>query len=441
MKRGLRWVFLSFGALLLAAAALWGASRLWGVRADERAALAQMRAGWTPPGRNGFDAVWTLSYDVPVARQRAVVDADIRTVKAWPAFGLQSTEFRSAATAYPDLRPSDADRDMLCTASKPGCLAMVSADIPAYAGLVARNARLIARADALAGFDHIKLRLPPRADMPLPAFANSYVPATRDALLFAQGKRQEALGNVCRGITGWRRHAANTDMLIASMVANAHAADGYGSLFADMLAAMPADAPIPGQCRLALADVRPAELSLCEAMKGEFAFGYNGMRDLANSPAASNEVSPFARRFLFDAEATSAMNARNMAEACGNRFAGMIAGDVPVEPLPLERHWPRRFACVANAVGCILADIAAPAYASYALRRQDFGMKLRLLGALLWLHENPQPGATLADRLSRRPASLKSPAREIEVGEGGKRLYFKRYEASNGGDWSQPLRL
>ena len=441
MKRGLRWVLSSFGVLLLAAVAVWGASRLWGVRADERAALAQMRAGWTPPGRNGFDALWTLDYDVPAARQRAVVDADIRTIGAWPAFGLRSADFRSAATAYPDLKPGAADRGMWCAASKPGCLAMVAADIPAYAGLVARNARLIARADALAGFDHIKLRLPARADMPFPAFANAYAPATRDALLFAQGRRQEALGNVCRGIAGWRRHAAHTDMLIAGMVADALAADGYGGLFADMLAAMPADAPIPGECRVALAEVRPAELSLCEAMKGEFAFADNGMRNLADSPQApANEVSPFARRFLFDAEATSAMYARNIAAACGSRFAGMIARDVPLEPPAVERHWRRRFACVANPVGCILADIAAPAYASYSLRRQDFGMKLRLLGTLLWLHENPQPGASLADRLSRRPASLKSPARALEIGEGGRRLYFRRYETSKGSDWSQPLR-
>ena len=440
MKRGLRWVLSSVGGVLLAVVALWGASRLWGVRPEERAALAQMRAEWTPPGRNGFEALWTLRHDVPAARQRTVVDADIRTVRAWPAFGMQSLHFRSAATAFADLKPSEADQGKWCAASKPGCLAMVSADIAGYSALMERNAKLISRADALADYDHIKFLLPPRPDAPLPAFANTYVPATRDALLFAQGKREQALGNVCRGIATWRRYAGNTDMLIASMVAISHAADGYGGLFAEMLAAMPADAPIPQQCRAALAEVDPSELSLCEAMKGEFAFGDNAMRDLANSREEGRNGGPvFARNFLFDAETTSAMNARNMGQACSKRIEGMIAQDAPVQLLPVERQWGRRFACFANALGCMLSDIAAPAYADYLLRRQDYGMKLRLLGTLLWLHENPQPGTPLAERLSRRPASLKSPRREIEVDEAGKHLRIRLYGKSKGSDWSQPL--
>ena len=83
MKQGLRWVLWSVAGVLLLAVALWGASRLWGVRASERAALAQMRTEWTPQGRNGFDALWTYRHDVPTARQAEVVDADIRTIRSW----------------------------------------------------------------------------------------------------------------------------------------------------------------------------------------------------------------------------------------------------------------------------------------------------------------------------------------------------------------------
>ena len=193
MKQGLRWVVMGFAGLLVAVVAIWAASRLWGVSSQQRAVLAQMRSEWKPVGRNAFDALWTLQHDVPVERQRAITEADANVMRGWPPFGTQAANFRSGAAAYPDLKPDQADRDKLCMASKPGCLAMVSADIPGYAALVERNAKLIARVDALAGYDYIKLLLPARVDTPLPAFVNAYLPATRDALLFAQGRQQEAL--------------------------------------------------------------------------------------------------------------------------------------------------------------------------------------------------------------------------------------------------------
>ena len=229
-------------------------------------------------------------------------------------------------------------------------------------------------------------------------------------------------------------------MLIASMVATAYSANGYGGLFADMLAAMPADAPIPAQCHIALAEVRPAELSLCEAMKGEFAFGDNATRGLANSPSGETlRDSRIARRFLFDAEGTSAMIASNMAAACGKPIEDLVTRDIQVRSMRSEHPWRGRFACIGNPVGCILSDIAAPAYMDYFHRRQDQGMKLKLLGTLLWLHEHPEPEAPLAERLRQRPASLKSPSRDIDIGRDGKQLVIRLHEASKD-DWSQPLR-
>ena len=440
MKQGLRWVLWSVAGVLLLAVALWGASRLWGVRASERAALAQMRTEWTPQGRNGFDALWTYRHDVPTARQAEVVDADIRTIRSWSASSPKQMPFRSAAAAYTDLAPVDADAGMLCQVAKPGCLEKVSADIESYVALVTRNARLIERADALGGYDHIKSRVPWRVDTPMPQLVFAYAPATRDALLFAQGERQQALRNVCRGIASWRRYASNSDTLLTAMVATSNASDGYGRLFADMLAALPAGEPVPAECGDALADVTPAELSLCQAMKGEFAYGDTAMRGYAEMAGEGPMGgSAFAQRFLFDVEGTSALNAANLAPACGSRIADMVTQDVPVPSLQGERRWGRRFACVGNPVGCILSDIAAPAYVDYVLRRQDFGMKLKVLGTLLWLREHPQPGVPLAERLSQRPAGLKSAARDIEIDQAGRQLHIRLYRTDKGATWTAPL--
>ena len=434
MKQGLRWVLSMIALLLIAAVAVWGASRLWGVTSGQRVALAQMRTEWIPPGRNAFDALWTLQRDVPAAQQRAVVDADRRVIQAWPPM-TEGADFRSKAMDFPDLKPSDADHGKLCAASTRGCLAMVSADMNDYAALVERNARLIARADALSDFDYIKFTLPQRLAVPLPTFNNAYAPATRDALLFAQGQQQVALANVCRGIATWRRYAGNTNLLVASMVGAAYAGDGYGSLFAEMLAALPADAPVPVNCREALAAPKSGELSLCEAMKGEFAIGDNQMNEVAIAGGRTQRLGLF-----FDAQATSAMMAGRMASVCSTGMARMLEQDVPIRIQSQSRSLRSRFACISNAVGCILNQIAEPAYGDYSRRLQDFGMKLKVLGTLLWLRDNPRPGAPLAERLQQRPMVLKSPQREIEIVDDGSRLHIRQYGTSKN-EWSQPLRL
>lgn len=438
MRQGLRWVLWSVCGLLLVASLLWTASRLWGVTDAQRAALEQMRAGWTPAGRNGFAALWTLRRDVPAERQQAVLDADVRTIQAWSPRLVVDREFRSAAADYPDLAPAPEESPRWCSRDT-GCLAKVAADVPAYVALVERHARLIARADALLGYDYLKSPLPPRVDMPLPAMSDSYVPATRDALLFVRGRQQEALANACRAIGGWRRYAANSDLLITAMIADGNAM-GHGKLFAEMLAALPADAQVPSECDAALVPASPRELSMCTAFTGEFAFMQASMRQMQSAePGVDVRVPPgLLARLFIDPDASDAMRAEAFAAACGQGVADMLARDIPVQ-LVEARGWRQRFGCIANMQGCILDDIATPAFGIYAQRRQDTGMKLRLLGTLLWLHRNPQPGASLAERLARRPASLKSPAREIRADADGKRLRIDLYATSKDGDWSQPL--
>lgn len=110
MKQGLRWVLWSVCGLLLAASVLWTASRLWGVTDAQRAALAQMRAGWTPAGRNGFAALWTLRRDVPAERQQAVLDADVRTIQAWSPQLVMDRKSAARPPTTRTLRPRRTNR-------------------------------------------------------------------------------------------------------------------------------------------------------------------------------------------------------------------------------------------------------------------------------------------------------------------------------------------
>ena len=66
-------------------------------------------------------------------------------------------------------------------------------------------------------------------------------------------------------------------------------------------------------------------------------------------------------------------------------------------------------------------------------------MKLKVLGTLLWLREHPQPGVPLAERLSQRPAGLKSAARDIEIDQAGRQLHIRLYRTGQGATWTVPV--
>ena len=437
MRNGLKWTLATFAFLLVAASVAWATSRYLGLGAADRETLRLMREPWQPQGRNAFAAVWTLSSDVPAELQERVTAADMRAVAARsvPGRGPSPWTPYSPAPGYPALAPVAEDAALFCRTGD-SCLAKVQADIERYERLVARNARLIGRADALAGYDHFRTLLPKGPGVDTPTFAHAYAPATRDALLFARGERGQALDNACRGIATWRRLAANNDFLLGGLTAAAYATDGYGRLFADMLAQLPAGEALPASCDVALAEVRPDELSLCRALRTEFAYSE---RSLAATLAEMRADTSWPRPGLFfDPESAGAMLARTFAPACDADASRRLADDTGegFAPKPAMRS---RYVCLSNPTGCMLVDIAAPSYAGYARRMQDHGMKLRALAALRWLHDRPQPGVALQARLAQLPASMRTPTRRPRAGTGGTQLVVPLHERSEGSVWTLPV--
>lgn len=91
-------------------------------------------------------------------------------------------------------------------------------------------------------------------------------------------------------------------------------------------------------------------------------------------------------------------------------------------------------------LGCVLTEIAAPAYPAYASRAQDAAAMLRLLLAQRWLRQ--QAGDAL-DALQRLPAQLRSPTRAPQLSADGRRLQVPRrspaHRAEEGAWLSVPL--
>jgi len=77
-------------------------------------------------------------------------------------------------------------------------------------------------------------------------------------------------------------------------------------------------------------------------------------------------------------------------------------------------------------------------YARYAHRASDHRLRLHLLATLAWLRNQPDDG-TLTECLVRRPADLRSPARDITVTADGKSLEIAQYDTSRGATWALPL--
>ena len=433
MKRWGRWVGGVFAFAVLGVVTLYVASGLRGATTEQRAALAVMEQPGAAPGRNAFAALWLLPYDVPQNELEAIAAEDMRRFAARdPAAGAQNPTYVSiAADRYPQ-PPRSADGLPLCRRGVPGCLAQVRAQRDAYQRWREQHIGLIERVGALSQYGHYRGNFEPSLMAPIPPLAQvSGTLLTDRALSFVDGWTEVALAQVCGDVSTWRRLAPNSDSLLVSMFGSGVAGDST-VLFAEMLAELPAGHPLPPACTIAFAAPTAAEMSLCKVMPGEFRFNRAALTQLA---VAENKYAD--GNLLFSRAMTEARWAAQMAHTCGQDVERALLAD-RMAPMQLanERF---RLDCVRNYIGCILIDIAAPAYRDYLLRAQDYGAKLRLAGTLLWLHQNHADARPLQARLASRPGALRSAGRDIEIVDGGGALRVAMYGRHPAGHFELPL--
>lgn len=438
MKRWAQWTGGVVVFAILGMAALYAASSLRGATAGQRAALALMEQPDDAPGSNAFAALWLLPHAVPEGGMEAVADEDVRRYTARAPIGSDAAKregtFVSVAAARYPVPAVAVEALQLCTRDGSGCLALVRSQPDAYQRWRGQNIGWIERAGAIPQYGHYRGRFEPGLAMPLPPLG-ALMPTllTDRALSFVEGRRDVALAQVCGDVTTWRRLAPRSDSLVVSMVGHALAGSAT-QLFAAMLAELPAGYPLPPACGLAFAPATVADVSLCEPLKGEFRLLRTSMAKLG---AAADGPPGVADNALFSGAMTEARSAQQMARFCGKDVERALVLDRPVlESSPGHRA---QLECVRNYVGCILADIAAPAYRDYVLRAQDHGAKLQLAGTVAWLHENPDDMRPLAARVAARPVGLRSASRDIEVVEDGRALRVAMYGRRPAGHFQLPL--
>lgn len=445
LKPFLKWGSLSLCALLVLLSITWVVSRAMYPTEAQRQAISEMESLPEHEGENAFPLLWSLGYDVPDSELDQVLEEDVRRFSETPIWpepdeGAVPPYFESVRTDYPDLSPSADDRRMFCGERDENCLEKVRRDLDAYNALIDRNRALLDRAARLQEFEFVRSPFPPRQTAPFPSYQNAAYLRTRHAVEFASGNERKAIASVCREIQTWRRLSANSEVLIDRFFGIENASKRNGALLANMLAERPVDEPLQAPCDSALSPPELADVSICNAMRGEFArialFARN--LDQYNDGSLESLMLPV----LFDAEATLGRDAEDYGRFCEEAANARLLADR--RPVETSRPSIVRFDCVSNYYGCAWSASSSAGYADYQDRTLDHGARLRVLGTLAWMHRHAEDGRSPKELLNARPDALKSPERDIVFGPEGQTLRVPLYQPEYGSQsernhWSIPL--
>lgn len=383
MVRVFKWLAAGVLVIGFVLVAVYGLSRAMGPTKAEQQALQALQPGKPPTGSNGFAQLWLLPYAVPAAEQAAVLKADLAR------FAKEPRTFKSTAEErWPREELIDAPGLQLCDWKDQDCLARIHGNQAGYAAAVASNTPVAARVEALHDADYVRNPFPLDPLLPFPAYQLLSAPQTGHALTFVRGHRQEALAGVCRDARTARMLGRDPDYLIGGMISLAMLR-GTANLFAEMLAALPGDATLPDECVAAFAPLPTDATNVCKVMQREFAFVQSGVGD---SAWQSVEGAGATRgHWLFNRDKTVARMAVGKAWPCEAGGKAQVAADQPVTT-PAMRSDARDFRCLANAVGCTLADMGPSNFDDYSRRGQDGMARLRLVSVALWLRAHPKAG-------------------------------------------------
>jgi hypothetical protein len=427
--------------------AIFTVARLQGPSEAQRAAVRTMEARAQPAGRNGFAALWVMPYAVPAAQRESLTAEDVARYVPLVLAGAADTEGKKhapfvsvAESRYPDPGVRREGSSIYCGWRDDDCLDKVAADQKMYGKELAEDAPLLERVIAVSEYDYVRNLFAPGLDMPIPAYQLLARTMTQSAYLFVSGKVDEALAATCRDASTARMLTRSGDNLIGSMI-GAAMLRGSAYLFTDMLSRLPAEYPLPNGCLSAFVAPGIEELSVCEPMRGEFVFGSSGFRASMRREENESWVGAVQLALTYNEEKTIAQSAANLARSCSRDTLALVQKDEPVRlglsPGNDYRLWSLQ--CVDNAMGCILNQIAAPAYSDYQLRLQDSGARLRLVGALLWLRANAGDARPVAEKLKAMPHEFGSESRKARLTDDGKFLVVDMFDQRADKTWQVRL--
>ncbi|KAB7762526.1 hypothetical protein [Xanthomonas maliensis] len=416
LARLLKYAVLGFCGLTAVLLGLYALSAHWPIPQAQRQALAQLRQPLPPlDGPTMFAALWSLPYVVPAAQWESVLALDVQ-------------QFKQLPPAAPPL----------CQLSGDACLQRVRQQPQAYADALATQTPRLRASRELIRYTHYRSPFPATASAPSAPWPRGALSMTANALEFVQGGTAQALIGVC-GDAQVARVLLGSDDNLAMPSIGAAMLRGNAQLFAQMLAELPVDHTVPAQCRAAFAPLAPQDISLCRALRGESRLAFSSLRQAVDQQSRAGGGHAQALPGLLDRERTEALLAPTYTWACSAQVERLLAEDEAIPPAMVPVAQTRSLGCIANAVGCLLADVARPPYALAQHKRQDTAAAVRTVSALLWLRDHPAEAVPLAQRLAQLPPALRGTARPLRVGADEHSLRLQQYARSEHADIVWPL--
>ena len=422
------------------AAALLLVSHYWPASALERQARAALEAPRSWPGSNAWaDLLFIARDDLDAAGRQAALAAHVAAVDDWhmqrrallrdnAGKDPEQWVLPPSPSVHSGKQPALPDALADCRHGTPQtCLAALAAH-PAVAGQWRdAHAGYLSRRAALSAHGHLAspYAQPDPATM-LALFGGHLAGSGRvaQALDHLQGNQAAAVTGACQDLATARLLAGRSDSLMAASTGMRGLEDGAAWLAA-LADGWPASQPLPAACAVVAAPLSVDEVSLCNAFAGEYSLS-QGV--LADGIAAMGEG--WLAGWLLDADKTADRAAANLGRSCLAPAQAEIAADTAVvlDPAQVPSLWHIR--CLSNATGCLLMGVATPAYRDFLLRMQDAAASQRLLGAWLWLQQQPVQG-DLPSVLAQLPADYQTPARPIGLSGDGHALEVARHHSGD----------
>lgn len=441
MHRALKGVLWAVAGLIVAVVAAFAWGRLRPPSAEQAKALAALQVDDKPvQGRNALPLLWFADFDVPLDQLDAAFAGDRQRLLAWrshfnPATG--STAPPPAPQAdFPALpKMTHADRDVLCKWRDADCLDKVRTHREAVNEVLARHQQRLVRDEALSSFDYVWMDRPISPITSIPPFgAATGLWQTAIATRFIDGQPAQALDAACVQVATMRRLHAHSNVLISSMIFAVRLRGGI-QLFAQLLAASPADAPIPASCAAAFAPVTEADVDLCPSIRSEFS--------MLASPDLFGKQEHWYDNLGLDRKGSQRMLAPHYSAVCDATVTQKLLADehvaTPNTPPPFDL-----FDLASNSAGTMLSRMPGVAFDTYLARQQDVAASLRMGALLLWLRETDNRDLPLQQRLATRPASLRFAGdRHVDLSADGRTLTMRLRDQEPSNAWltSWPLAL
>lgn len=443
---------LLFSLLLLtvAAAVLLYAVPQHLIRQETAAAQADLSLLAAEPetqGKNGIDALWLLAYQTENDAERAALMKE---------HGAAVQKHGALSTLADRALPQPENGELKCGNSGRECLAAVRENTAQYREAVRKYAALIGNIGRLSDYDTFARRGWPNDEdnlgtIPLPPMQHLFHTAPAAALDWTEDRNGEAITQTCRGIRTGRALLTGRPGLLFPMIGAALIRQNTG-LAAAMLAEQPDWANrLPQECDGVFAVPDAQQQSICPAVRDEFRSLANLYHLMEKSPLSASlstatnlsetdladDGETGWRKILmpvptFNAAHATARSAGYYAPACRPAAADTLAQDRALAwPAPTHGGVKEKWACLADAQGCILTDIGTPDFSTYARRMQDTAMQQRAFQAALALHRLPaeRRRAALAETL----AAHSTPSRKLVWQEDTRSIGFERYEKRQNG--------